>query len=257
MSGNVPQLLVSVRDTHEALAALRGGADIIDVKEPASGSLGRASVDVISGITDAMLPWSSDQLPAIPLSLALGEVNEWLDSGTASQIADVPTVIRRAQPHFLKLGLAGLCADITDRVTWFDSWMQVRDRFPGGHAWVAVAYADAVRARAPSVAEVCEAAVKSRCRVLLVDTFEKDESTLLDWLTGDELGRLRCMTTDRRLLFALAGRISAATLPRLAEFEPDIVAVRGAVCDRGVRTSTISEGRVRAFRDALQLTKSQ
>ena len=255
MSGNVPQLLVSVRNAHEALAARRGGADIIDVKEPANGSLGRASIEVISSIADAMVPWSLGQGPAIPLSLALGEVSEWQAPGAASQNAAVPTLICGTQPQFLKLGLAGLRADNTVGMNWFESWMQVRDRFQGGHSWVAVAYADAIRARAPSVADVCAAAVKSLCRVLLVDTFEKDVSTLLDWLACEELQRLRSVTSAQGLLLALAGRISAETLPRLAEFKPDIVAVRGAVCDRGVRTSTISEGRVREFRDALQLTQ--
>ena len=39
---NGTQLLVSVRSPAEALAALEGGAALIDVKEPARGSLGRA-----------------------------------------------------------------------------------------------------------------------------------------------------------------------------------------------------------------------
>ena len=38
-------LLVSVRDADEAEAALRGGAALIDVKEPRHGSLGRASAE--------------------------------------------------------------------------------------------------------------------------------------------------------------------------------------------------------------------
>ena len=36
------RLLVSVRNGQEAEAALAGGAHVIDVKEPARGSLGRA-----------------------------------------------------------------------------------------------------------------------------------------------------------------------------------------------------------------------
>ena len=34
------KLLVSVRDAAEAIDALAGGADLIDVKEPLAGSLG-------------------------------------------------------------------------------------------------------------------------------------------------------------------------------------------------------------------------
>ena len=37
-----PGLLVSVRSADEAIAALAGGADVIDVKEPNRGALGAA-----------------------------------------------------------------------------------------------------------------------------------------------------------------------------------------------------------------------
>lgn len=255
MSGKTPQLLVSVRDGDEALAALRGGADIIDVKEPANGSLGRASIEVISVIADVVRSRSVDQTPTVPVSLALGEVKEWMDESAAWQMSGVPSVIHRTQPRFLKLGLSGLCGVFPAGADWFESWMQVRSRIPGEHFWVAVAYADAARARSPTVADVCEAAVKSQCRVLLIDTFEKDESTLVDWLSFDELRRLRTATTDHGLLLALAGRISSGHLPRLFEFEPDIIAVRGAVCDHGFRTSTIREERVSEFRRAMRSTQ--
>ena len=45
-----PKLLVSVRTIEEARAALAGGADIIDIKEPTRGSLGRADEAVLTSI---------------------------------------------------------------------------------------------------------------------------------------------------------------------------------------------------------------
>src|SRR5579883_2126939 len=44
------RLLVSVRSADEAAAALAGGADLIDVKEPAAGALGRASEATLRAI---------------------------------------------------------------------------------------------------------------------------------------------------------------------------------------------------------------
>src|SRR5690606_38342384 len=44
------QLLVSVRNRAEALAALAGGADLIDVKEPWRGSLGAAPPHVMEEV---------------------------------------------------------------------------------------------------------------------------------------------------------------------------------------------------------------
>src|SRR2546430_1416012 len=46
----IPGLLVSVRSVDEALAALEGGADLIDAKEPSRGSLGQADLDVLEAI---------------------------------------------------------------------------------------------------------------------------------------------------------------------------------------------------------------
>ena len=45
------ELLVSVRSALEAEAALQGGADIIDVKEPMNGPLGRSDISTISAVT--------------------------------------------------------------------------------------------------------------------------------------------------------------------------------------------------------------
>ena len=60
-------LLVSVRDAQEAEAALRGGASLIDVKEPLHGSLGAALPEVWREIR-AAVPRD------ITCSAALGEL---------------------------------------------------------------------------------------------------------------------------------------------------------------------------------------
>ena len=45
-----PKLLVSVRSLGEALTALQGGCDWLDVKEPSAGSLGAASLSTLQEI---------------------------------------------------------------------------------------------------------------------------------------------------------------------------------------------------------------
>ena len=60
-------LLVSVRDAMEARAALHGGADLIDIKEPRAGSLGSAEVGTWREICEVVAT-------AKPLSVALGEL---------------------------------------------------------------------------------------------------------------------------------------------------------------------------------------
>ena len=61
------RLLVSVRDASEAEAALAGGADIIDAKEPLNGPLGPVAPDTLAAITAAVAGKT-------PISVALGDV---------------------------------------------------------------------------------------------------------------------------------------------------------------------------------------
>src|SRR3954452_14348343 len=67
LSNQAPGLLVSVRSAAEALSALAGGADVIDVKEPDRGSLGAADEETISAIVRAVDGRA-------PVSAALGEL---------------------------------------------------------------------------------------------------------------------------------------------------------------------------------------
>ena len=71
-----PQLLVSVRNPEEALLAVRGGADIVDVKEPSAGPLGMAPLDTLRHILQTF-----ENIPQPPpLSFALGELRDWFSS---------------------------------------------------------------------------------------------------------------------------------------------------------------------------------
>jgi hypothetical protein len=63
------QLLVSVRSAEEVGPAFAGGADIVDAKEPARGSLGPVDLFVLREI-NAKVP------PCIPLSVALGDFQD-------------------------------------------------------------------------------------------------------------------------------------------------------------------------------------
>jgi len=83
-----PQLLVSVRSADEARAALAGGADLIDVKEPSRGPLGTADSDVIAEVLRAVNG-------RVPVSAALGEFVAWQDRF-------VPRGL-----HYAKWGMAG------------------------------------------------------------------------------------------------------------------------------------------------------
>jgi uncharacterized protein (UPF0264 family) len=117
---------------------------------------------------------------------------------------------------------------------------------------VAVAYADHDRANAPAPDEVLTAALETNCSVLLIDTFVKDGTSLLHWLNVEQLAGLRKKTSAHGLQLALAGKVTLADLPLLLPLQSDIIAVRGAVCQAGVRTATVCEALVAEFAARLQ-----
>jgi len=253
------QLLVSVRNVSEAFAAVAGGVDIIDVKEPLHGSLGCAAPTTIREISIAL---SSIDGFSTPLSLALGELTEWDCTPTCPQVGfqaqndrrtDLQAAINCSSPQFLKLGLAGT---LPSSKNWRTQWQRVQASIPGHHSWVAVAYADHTRAAAPTVTEVLLAAIETRAAVLLIDTHTKDGTSLCDHLTFNELKSLRHETSRHGIQLAIAGRIAISDLPHLMTLQPDIIAVRGAVCEQGDRTASICEKRIHEFRESLRIVRS-
>lgn len=213
-------LLVSVRSVAEALAAVEGGASVIDVKEPAHGPLGRADAATWHEIRRAV--------PVeIPLSVALGELSDW--SGPVGSAA--PGIAYR------KLGLAG------SGPGWQGRWAEVR-RAEGGEArWVAVAYADWQAAGAPEPRSVLREALKvPECAGILVDTWDKSKPSpleaSLDWRDWAALAR------GGGRFVALAGGLDLAAIARLAPLAPDLFAVRGAACDQSDRLGIVLADRV-------------
>lgn len=236
-------LLVSVRNADELEAAHFGGADIIDVKEPDHGSLGMAPIDALRSIRERCLQLQVSN----PISFALGELSDWFNRvGLHADAASKAIAIGSLQPHFVKLGLTG-------RKDWRSDWASVRALPFGSVNWVAVAYADFQNAGSPMPEQVLEEACSAGCGVMLIDTFLKDGRGLLDWMTERQLSQIRSATKQAGIQLALAGSLSVATLPVILKAGPEIVAVRGAVCDRGDRRKGVDQCLVAGFRRKMSL----
>jgi uncharacterized protein (UPF0264 family) len=223
---------VSVRSEIEAGAALAGGAEIIDVKEPSRGSLGMASRIIWRRVRNAVPPTAV-------VSVALGELPEWMESD--------PVVIPRRSwkgIDFRKVGLAGAGPD------WRESWRALRDRLnemaqPAGldvpPNWVAVVYLDWEIARAPEPDLVIDEAVTTReCAGVLFDTWDKSRRLHFNPFLG--VWMLRVKKTGR--FVALAGSLDEDDIRRFLPLQPDIFAVRGAACQGGNRNAPIDPERV-------------
>jgi (5-formylfuran-3-yl)methyl phosphate synthase len=229
------ELLVSVRNAVEADAALAGGAALIDVKEPDRGALGRAEDSVITDVVRAVQR-------RCPVSAALGELRD-------ANAAPAPPGLA-----FVKWGLAG--AAQTD---WRGA-LQQRQKAAGPQV-VIVGYADWQCALAPPVDEVVAYACSKANNILLIDTCCKDPArlslrrrpTLLDWMHIEEAVAICRQCRSAGVRVALAGSLGIDEIAKLLPAEPDWFAVRGAVCQEGLRGAAVERARVADLSGLLKM----
>lgn len=229
------QLLVSVRDLTEARAAWAGGADLIDLKEPANGPLGMVSHAVFSEvICELGHPLS------VQLSAALGEVGDW--DGT--EVHDLSGV------NYCKLGLSRLSV-----AGGFSAWRRVRERIDRSAAnpirWIAVCYADFEAAAAPLPEDVLQEAIDSGCAGILFDTWNKSSGKLWEHLSPRVISVYLSQAHAAGLMTALAGKLGREDVRLARELGADVFAVRSAACSGGNRSGSICGQAVAELRQLI------
>ncbi|MEF7612952.1 (5-formylfuran-3-yl)methyl phosphate synthase [Aquincola sp. MAHUQ-54] len=217
------QLLVSVRTADEALAALRGGADFIDLKEPRTGALGGLPRAIIRGIVAALREAGS----TLPVSATIGDVplgdlNGILDCVGAVGSCGVDIVkvgIERGPQAFAVLDALAACS----------------------HDVVPVFLAD----QGLDFAAVAHAAGLPLAGVM-VDTADKRAGSLFDALPAADLQRFVDTVRAAGQRVGVAGALRVHHLPAVHALAPDFAGFRSAVCN-GSRGSALDAARLQAL----------
>ena len=224
------RLMISVLSAGEARQALWGGADLLDIKNPAEGSLGAQYPGVIrevKGVAPAKVAISTaiGDLPYLPGTAALAAL------GAACCGAD-----------YIKAGLYGphseaealrLLCGIREAVREFKTLV------------IAAAYADHQRIGALDPHLLPGLAAAAGIQGCLIDTAIKDGHTLLDFLKPEEIRTLSDQAHAAGLLFGAAGALRQQHLPLLQASGVDVAGLRTAVCRDGQRTGPLDPARVR------------
>lgn len=227
------RLLVSVATAADARAAVEGGADIVDAKDPGAGALGAVTLERLREIRDAVAG-------VRPLTAALGEAE---DEGALERDA---CAFAQAGTTLIKIGLLG-----TVDVSRAESLLSAAVRAVSGTRCgvVAVAYADAAT-RALSPQAVVAVAARTGARGVLIDTMDKHGRELLGVMSTGELTRWISVGRAAGLLVAVAGKVTAPDLAGIAAAGADVVGVRGAAC-LGGRGGRVSADLVRALAEQV------
>lgn len=225
-------LLISVHSADEVEAALAGGADLIDVKEPSRGALGMAEAEVVAAVIQKVKK-------RVPVSAALGEWG--------------PNALTEAHWHlelkldYVKWGLAGY----TPTPGWGEDLLDTRRELPAGMEMVAVAYADWEKAKSVPPIELVRFAKRFRFRAFLLDTWTKDGKTLLDFIKPAEVAELVESVQRVGMRAAIGGSLKPEHLKQLKGIAPDWYAVRASACAAGKRDGVIDTARVKKWKEAI------
>ncbi len=224
------KLLVSPIDIDEAIISERGGADIIDVKNPKEGSLG------------ANFPWVIREVRSKitkPLSATIGDFN--YKPGTASLAA---LGAASAGADYVKVGLYDIQTESQafEVLSGVTKAVKSLDR---NKIVVASGYSDYARIGSIPALRLPAVAQKAGCDVVMVDTGIKDGKSTFEFMDDKELQAFVDSAHEHGLQCALAGSIKFEDIAGIKRIGPDIIGVRGLVCggnrNDGIRAELVTQ----------------
>ena len=218
------KLLISPTNEKEALEAIAGGADIIDVKNPKEGALG------------ANFPWVIKQIKEvtpkkIEVSCTLGEVGNFPGSVSLAALGAASLGV-----DYIKVGLYGI--KTPEEAVFLLQNVSRAAKECNPKIKIAVAgYADAEKIGTINPLLIPEIAQNAKIDVAMIDTSVKDGKNLFDHLSLRELKKFVDSAHGFGLEAALAGSLRKQDLTFVYGLGADIAGLRGAACTNSNRFS--------------------
>ena len=212
-------LMVSVQDLPEALEAVQGRADIVDVKNLKETIIGSNFPPVVREVRKAF--------PSqIHVSVTLGAVPN--QAGTVAMAVWGAAALEATS---VKVGFLESNAEDSLRI------LRESKRALEGTSTklVAATFADSHLYHGLDATLIVDLARKSDSDGFLIDTLTKDGRNLFDFLPEAKLKELVIEGKEAGMSTALSGALRMTDLDALTRINPDIVGVRGAVCTNGDR----------------------
>lgn len=226
-------LLISVTSLKEAEIAIQAGVDMLDMKNPAEGALGRLPFRVIEeivklaggrGITSATI----GDLPMQPEQLASAT-----EKVAATGVDIVKIGFFANEHHEACANAVGLAAG--GRVKLVGVLMA--DEFPDFR-----------------LISILKAA---GFYGVMLDTAKKQNNHLLDHLSIEQLQVFCSLAKSAGLMAGLAGSLKESHIPVLVKLSPDYLGFRGAVCQNANRIAQLDEGRLKLIKNMLYKNNKQ
>ena len=231
-------LMVSVQDLYEAKQALKGGADIVDVKNLQEALVGSAHPNVVKQIRD--------EVPsAHHASVTLGVVPDQI--GTVSMAVYAAGCLDATS---VKVGFM-----VSDYNLALETLIASKEALQGTNTkLIGSLFADNLLYEGGIDPDLMVRLAKdSDCDGFLIDTLVKDGRNLFDFIPEARLKEIVLEGKELGMSTALSGHLKMSDIDELSRVNPDIVGVRGAVCQKGDRDSRVHWESVSEFKRQLDL----
>ncbi len=233
------RIMVSVTNPDEALEALKGGADIIDVKNPLEGALGANKPWIIKKIKE-------ETKNQVEVSATIGDLQN--TPGTASLAALGAATLG---VDYVKVGMLGPknpseAQDLSQAIAQTLQEFRLRTKL------VIAGYADYQIQRCVNPLMLPQPAGEAGAWGVLIDVREKSSKGLLDYLSVEDLKKFVEKGHRLGLKVALAGSLDKKDIQTMLKIGVDIIGVRRNVCAKLNGEPKIDHRLVEEFITTLQ-----
>ena len=233
-------LMVSVQNLNEAIEALHGGADIVDVKNLQEALVGSAHPLTVKAVRDSI---PMDRHASVTLGVVPNQAGTVAMAVYAAGILDATSV---------KVGF--MRTEYDEAVEVLLECKQALEGFDT--KLIGSLFADNPLYDGLDAKHMVDLAEESQCDGWLIDTLTKDGRNLFDFIPESELRDMVLSGKKSGMSTALSGHLKMSDLDELARINPDIVGVRGAVCQKGDRDSAVHRDAVSEFTRQLRMRET-
>ncbi len=222
------RFLASVTDPDEAEIAVQGGADIIDLKDPARGALGALDVETVRNAVAAVAGRK-------PVSAVAGDVGD-----SPERLARAVEEMSASGVDYVKLALHAS--------PQLDASIEALRPIAAERRLIGVLFADETL-DLEALARLSDAGFAGA----MIDTADKHKGRLLDHRDHNFLREFIRRARSGNLLVGLAGSLEAPDVSRLLPLDPDVLGFRGALCNEDDRRNAIDPRKLAAIRSLIPL----
>jgi len=230
-------LMVSVQNLEEALQALKGGADIVDVKNLQEARVGSAHPHIVRDVRNAI---PMDKHASVTLGVVPNQIGTVAMAVYTAGVLDATSV---------KVGFMDTEYAVAEET--LNSCREALDGFDTKLIGCIFADNDLYGGLEPH--NMNKLAIATKCDGWLLDTLTKDGRNLFDFIREEELKEMVLEGKEAGMSTALSGHLALKDLDELARINPDIVGVRGAACTNSDREARVDWEAVAEFKRQVDM----